>query len=277
MVATRWQWDFRGEVLSAGERLVNQFLLGGDLPKFRGIGWPAPPTDGPGGDSLRWWLPGSNSPDMTPVAARVAKASAIFGSLAVLATGYWRWVRPWQLTWGATDGEVARALPGDEVVKSPSFNATRAVSIAAPPACIYPWLVQMGVGRAGWYSYDVLDNLARPSATVILPEHQQIEVGDVVPMSPDGRQGMRVLDFTPNCWLLWWDGLGDSTWAWSIQPGEGSSSRLVSRVRMRYRWTSVSILFGLLVEFFDLIMMRRAMLGIAQRAEALASARAQSL
>lgn len=211
---------------------------------------------------------GSNS----PVVSLAVRASAFAGSVAVLATSYLRWVRPWQLTWGATDDEVTAALPGDEVVGRPSFNATRAVSIAAPPECIYPWLVQMGVGRAGWYSYDVLDNLARPSATVILPEHQQIEVGDVVPMSPDGKQGMRVLDFRPDSWLLWWDGVGDSTWAWSIQPAADGTSRLVSRVRMRYRWLSVSIVFGLLVEFFDLVMMRRAMLGIAQRAEALASA-----
>lgn len=217
-----------------------------------------------------------NSPELA-LAERAVRASAILGSVAVLATAYLRWVRPWQLTWGATADEVATALPGDEVVGRPSFNATRAVSIAAPPECIYPWLVQMGVGRAGWYSYDVLDNLARPSATTILPEHQQIKVGDVVPMSPDGQQGMRVLDFTQNSWLLWWDGLGHSTWAWSIQPAADGTSRLVSRVRMRYRWLSASILFGLLVEFFDLIMMRRAMLGIAQRAEALASARAQAV
>lgn len=209
-------------------------------------------------------------PGRKPIAP-VARASVVLGSLAVLAGSYWRWIRPWQLTWGSTDAEVAAAMPGDDVVGRASFNATRAVSIAAPPECIYPWLVQMGVGRAGWYSYDVLDNLARPSATAILPEHQQIEVGDVVPMSPDGTQGMRVLDFRQDEWLLWWDGVGDSTWAWSIEPGDDGASRLVSRVRMRYRWLSPSILFGLLVEFFDLVMMRRAMLGIKQRAEALAS------
>jgi len=203
--------------------------------------------------------------------APAVRASVVLGALAVLTGSYWRWIRPWQLTWGSTDDEVAAAMPGDDVVARASFNATRAVSIAAPPECIYPWLVQMGVGRAGWYSYDVLDNLARPSATVILPEHQQIEVGDVVPMSPDGKQGMRVLDFRKDQWLLWWDGVGDSTWAWSIEAGEDGTSRLVSRVRMRYRWLSPSILFGLLVEFFDLAMMRRAMFGIKQRAEALSS------
>ena len=160
-------------------------------------------------------------------------------------------------------------MPGDDVVDRPSFNATRAVTVAAPPENIYPWLVQMGLGRAGWYSYDVLDNLARPSATEILPQHQHIEVGDVVPMSPDGLQGMRVLAFEPGRWLLWGDAIGASTWVWEIQPGEDGNSRLVSRVRMRYRWLSPSIIFGLLVEFFDIAMMRRAMLGIKERAEAL--------
>ena len=214
-------------------------------------------------------VPGT-SPEKKP-SSPAARATVILGLSALLAGSYVRWLRPWQLTWGATDAEVAAALPGDEVVDRPSFTATRAVSIAAPPESIYPWLVQMGVGRAGWYSYDLLDNLARPSATEILPEHQQIDVGDVVPMSPDGKQGMRVLDFQKDGWLLWWDGVGESTWAWSIEHREDGTSRLISRVRMHYRWLSPSILFGLLVEFFDLAMMRRAMLGIKQRAEALAT------
>lgn len=202
---------------------------------------------------------------------RAGAVSAVLASLGVLGVAYLRWYRPWQLTWGASAAEAAGAMPGDEVVKDPSFDATRAVSIAAPPELIYPWLVQMGVGRAGWYSYDLLDNLARPSAKIILPQHQSIAVGDVVPMSPDGKQGMRVWGFEPDGWLAWWDGIGDSTWVWRVHTGGDGTSRLVSRVRMRYRWLSPSILFGLLVEFFDLVMMRRAMLGIKERAEALAA------
>jgi hypothetical protein len=76
---------------------------------------------------------------------------------------------------------------GDEIVGKPSFNATRAVTINAPAKNIYPWIVQMGVSRAGWYSYDLLDNLGRRSAESILPEHQNIQVGDLIPISPDGR------------------------------------------------------------------------------------------
>jgi hypothetical protein len=77
-----------------------------------------------------------------------------------------------------------------EQVARPSFNATRAIAIAASPEQVWPWLVQMGLTRAGWYSYDILDNLGRPSARRIIPELQHLTAGDLVPMSPDGKQGM---------------------------------------------------------------------------------------
>jgi len=60
--------------------------------------------------------------------------------------------RPWQLRWGATDDEIKRSMPGDDIVSNPSFNATRAVTINAPAETIYPWKVQMSINRAGWYS-----------------------------------------------------------------------------------------------------------------------------
>ena len=101
-------------------------------------------------------------------------------------------VRPRQLTWGATGEEVSRPLPGDDLVNRPTFNATRAISIAAPPEAVWPWLLQVGTTRAGWYSYDLLDNLGHPSAQRILPEYQGLAAGDVVPMSPDGTQGLAV-------------------------------------------------------------------------------------
>jgi hypothetical protein len=82
----------------------------------------------------------------------------------VLALLYSRGIRPWQLRWGATDEELARALPGDDLVARPTFNATRAVSIAAPPALVWPWLVQVGVTRAGWYSYDLPADAAELAA-----------------------------------------------------------------------------------------------------------------
>ena len=186
---------------------------------------------------------------------------------AVAAVTYLRFIRPWQLRWGATNAEVARAMPGDDVVKFPTFNATRGVTIQTRPEEIWPWLLQIGVTRAGWYSYDLFDNLGKPSAERIIPELQHVAVGDVIPMSPDGKQGLRVKDFEANQWMLWWDNKGDSTWYWGLYPQDDSQTRLITRVRMHYRWLKPSILFSLLVEFTDIAMMRKCMLGIKQRAE----------
>ena len=94
--------------------------------------------------------------------------------VAVLLGVYLRFIRRWQLRWGATDDEVGRVMPGDAVVKHPTFNATRAVTIRARPDQIWPWLVQIGITRAGWYSYDWVDNLGRPSARRIIPELQHL-------------------------------------------------------------------------------------------------------
>lgn len=180
---------------------------------------------------------------------------------------YLVFVRPWQLRWGSTETDIMRPMPGDDIVQKPSFNATRAVTVNAPPENIYPWIVQMGVTRAGWYSYDLLDNLGRRSAETILPEHQNIQVGDIIPMSPDGKQGMFVRDFKHNEWILWWDNKGNSSWAWGIYPEGDSRSRLVTRVRVKYEWLSPAIVFNLIIEFFDIVMMRKCMLGIRNRAE----------
>ncbi|MDQ3835066.1 MAG: hypothetical protein M3315_15900, partial [Actinomycetota bacterium] len=118
-----------------------------------------------------------------------------------------------------TDEEVERPMAGDEIVERPSFNATRAVTIRARSEEIWPWIVQIGVTRAGWYSYDLLDNLGRPSARRILPQFQNPKAGDVIPMSPDGTQGPYVKDFEQNRWMLWWDQKGGMSWCWGLYPG----------------------------------------------------------
>ncbi len=189
-------------------------------------------------------------------------------SLILLVVIYLKIIRPWQLRWGARIEEINRSMPGDDIVKKPSFNATRAVTINASPQNIYPWIVQMGLNRAGWYSYDILDNLARKSAESILPEFQEIEVGDLIPMSPDGKQGVWVKEFQENKWMLWWDKIGDTSWVWGIYSDGENRCRLVSRVRMKFRWLSFSAIFNLIIEFFDFPMMRKCMLGIKLRAEA---------
>jgi len=183
---------------------------------------------------------------------------------------YVLWFRPWHLRWGATDEEVARSMPGDEVVQDATFNATRAVSIQARPEEIWPWLVQIGCMRAGWYTYDWIDNLGYPSADRIVPELQGLKVGDVVPISPDGKQGLRVKALEPPRWMVWWDPNGRTTWAWGLYPTSGGPTRLVSRVRIRYSWRSPWILFHLLLDVGDIVMMRKCLLTLKQRAEGLA-------
>jgi hypothetical protein len=202
----------------------------------------------------------------TPLLARVGWALAGLSALGL----YLRVLRPWQLRWGATDAEVRRTLPGDEDVRKPTFNATRGVTVSAPPEEIWPWLIQIGAGRAGWYSYDLLDNLGHPSAERIIPEFQHLAVGDLIPISPDGKSGQRVKAFEANRWMLWRDDAGDSTWYWGLDPLDGRHTRLVTRVRMRYRWTSPLLVFNPLVEFTDIVMMRKCLLGIKRRAEAAA-------
>ena len=85
------------------------------------------------------------------------RTRAALRALAILGAGvsvYLRVIRPWQLRWGATDDELRRAMPGDELVARPTFNATRAVTVQAPASMIWPWIVQIGFGKAGWYSYN---------------------------------------------------------------------------------------------------------------------------
>lgn len=179
-------------------------------------------------------------------------------------------IRPWQLRWGAGDEEVSRLMPGDDLVDRPTFNATRAVTVAARPEHIWPWLLQIGINRAGWYSYDWLDNLGRPSATEIIPEWQNLQVGDLIPMSPNGKQGLTVWSFKPHEWMVWRDDQGHTSWLWLLDPVDEQTTRLITRVRMRYRWFRPEIAFDLLVEFGDLVMMRKCMLGIKERAEGMA-------
>lgn len=185
---------------------------------------------------------------------------------AAAVTTYARYVRPWQLHWGATPEEVSRALPGDDLVPGPTFNATRAVTVGAPPERIWPWLVQAGLTRAGWYSYDILDNLGRPSARRIIPELQDLAVGDIVPMSPDGKHGMPVQEIDAPKSMIWGTP-GDTTWTWQLDPLSDGSTRLISRVRSRYRWLSPTIAFSLLLEFGDFWMMRKMLLNLRDRAE----------
>ena len=100
----------------------------------------------------------------------------------------WVGIRRWQTRWGATLNEVTRRLPGDDVVVAPQYSATNAITVDAAPRAVWPWLVQMGAyGRAGWYAIDRFDNAGVPSAREIVPELQDLRVGDVMATDRSGE------------------------------------------------------------------------------------------
>ena len=200
---------------------------------------------------------------------------ALKGMVLAVVVGEIAFFRRWHTRWGATDEEVAGSMAGDERLPGAEFTPTRAITIAARPEEIWPWIVQIGFGRAGFYAYDLLDNLARPSAERIVPELQQVRVGDWIPMSPvvNETTSFRVAAFEPNVWMLWQK--PDSTWSWSLRPIDGGHTRLVSRIRAKYAWRRPSVLVSLLLlEVGDFFMNRRELLGIKRRAEWLAADRA---
>jgi hypothetical protein len=112
-------------------------------------------------------------------------------------------IRPWYINWGATPAEIARALPGDELVPGAQIVTTRAVTVAAPPAKIWPWLVQVGYQRAGWYNLDWVNGLlgaadfvdGHRSSNRIVPELQDVKVGDLIKYFPGG--GFQIAGFEP--------------------------------------------------------------------------------
>jgi hypothetical protein len=176
--------------------------------------------------------------------------------------------RRWHLRWGANPAQASAPMAGDDLVPISHFTATRAITVDARPCDVWPWLAQVGFGRAGFYSYDLLDNLGRPSATEILPQWQRVRIGDIAaPMagSPTPATSFLVADAVPDEYLLW--AKPDSTWAWMLVPLGPSRTRLVTRLRQRYRPTPSGLLTMVLAEFGDFAMMRKMLLGIKSRAE----------
>ncbi len=180
-------------------------------------------------------------------------------------------IRPWQLHWGATAEEVARTMLSDELVLEPTFRATRAVTIKGSPADIWPWLVQMGYGRAGFYGYDLIENLGSErglrSAERILPELQALAVGDTVPISAIST--LIIQDMEPNEFLVWVDGSTPPSiaFAWVLAPVDKSHTRLINRVRFRHHWNEPWIIIDLFTDFADHVAVRKVLLGIKDRVE----------
>jgi hypothetical protein len=214
-------------------------------------------------------------------------------------------VRRWYATWGVEPEEQTKALPGDDIVADGANLLTRGITIDAPPEAIWPWLAQMGYGRAGWYSYDQLDMKGR-SADAIVPELQTLEVGDVVPTHDAGGFEVKLVEpnralavYVDTALVESWQkkatgsisvketpGLAMSggflstaspqefkiSWAWVLEPVGPGQTRLIERTRGWFgpgnpgtRMLMPMLGFGVFV------MSRRQMIGIRQRVERVAS------
>jgi hypothetical protein len=190
---------------------------------------------------------------------------------------YWLGLRPWHIRWGATDDEIARPLPGDEIVPRPRKWSTRAITIAAPAEAIWPWIAQIGQGRGGLYSYDWLENLVGcdiHSADRVIPELQYLEVGDVVRLGPEGYPAYHVVAIEPDRVLVLGGNdpdMGMHSWAFVLESIDEQTARLIVRSRDDYPPTLANvIIWRLITEPVHFVMERKMLLGIKQRAEAAA-------
>jgi hypothetical protein len=195
---------------------------------------------------------------------------ATLGMIGLVMILYLLWARPYQLNWGATDEEIERVMPGDELDPEPSFLATRAIAIEGTPEEIWPWLVQMGYGRAGFYGYDILENLGSSSgldsAEHIMPEYQTYSVGDEVPISAVARMVFYAIE--PNQYLIWTGQSGKGAFTWALYPIDESHTRLVSRIRWSHHLTPVDVLaLDLFTEFTDHLAVRKILQGVKGRVE----------
>jgi hypothetical protein len=193
--------------------------------------------------------------------------------ILTLAVLYWFLIRRWMSRWGTSSSDLARTMAGDGLLPNPTYSGTTAVIVNAPPAHIWPWLVQIGYQRGGLYSYDWLDRLFgyldRPSATRILPEFQHLAVGDRIPLGMGPSWPVAAIE---PCRALVLDmrNMGGFDWVWQfgLYPVDEKRTRLVSRSRVRPQ-TVWARLFTYVIEPAGFLMTRRMLLGIKQRAEAL--------
>ena len=163
-------------------------------------------------------------------------------------------------------------MPGDELSAGPTFLSTRAITIDASPEVIWPWVLQMGYGRAGFYGYDILENLGSArgirSAERIVPELQQIAVGDPLPLSAAG--GLVVHAITPNYFIVWSGNSGNfpGAFTWALYPIDANRTRLVSRIQWSHHWTRpLMLVMDLFTEFADHVAVRKILQGVKDRAE----------
>src|SRR4051794_545232 len=177
------------------------------------------------------------------------------------------------LSWGASDEEAASRLRGDELLVDADGVSTRAITIDAPPALVWPWLAQMGPQpRGGAYTYDWIENLlglGMHSVDHVLPQYQHPQIGDTIAL---GANRMRIERVDPEHLLAWRSNDGNWVWTFVVEERDGRT-RLISRNRFRLP-TPIARIAMLPMEPGSLVMERKMLLGIKQRGERLAAARA---
>jgi hypothetical protein len=164
--------------------------------------------------------------------------------------------------------EATRSLPGDELVADAKVRWKHAITIRARPAEIWPWLVQMGCRRAGWYSYDGLDNGGVRSADRILPEFQQVRVGDIFAMTPKAKDMFVVRMVEPERALVLGDATGGMSWAFVLEPVDESRTRLITRSRGAYDRLALGLMLKVLWHPLDFGMQRRQLRNLKRLVEA---------
>ena len=183
---------------------------------------------------------------------------------------YWLVLRRSVLTWGANEEEAASRLPGDELLEEADGVATRAIEIQAPASAVWPWIAQMGPApRGGAYTYDWIENLFgldMHSAEGVLPEFQHPQIGETIGY---GSNRMRLERAEPEHVLAWRSEDGNWVWSFVLRPTNGNT-RLISR--NRFRLPRLIDRIGMVpMEPGSLLMERKMLLGIKQRAEKLAA------
>lgn len=205
----------------------------------------------------------------TPVV--ILKTLSVFLLFALLGSVYFFEIRPAQLHWGSTPAERARSMPEDQTVDDPVFDATRAITIHATPQQIYPWLAQMGFGRAGFYGYDLIENFGSGtgvrSAQTILPALQNPRTGDELPLSVAAT--LVYGPIKPNQFIVWRSNEvpSDGVFIWELVPIDANHTRLISRIRWNYVKTPGGLVLGIFTEFADHIAVRKILEGVRDRAE----------
>lgn len=224
---------------------------------------------------------------MSRLAHPVVRIAALLGCLAALFALYFGVSRPWLLRWGATDAEVSMPLPGDEIIRAPVGQTTRAITIAAPPAVVWAWVAQMGQDRGGFYSYRVLENIVganMPSVEVLDPRLQLWRAGDRLWMYPPEKVGGagsavllrldqgRALVFGTHQIGTAPAAAPDGTWAFVVLPAEAEGTPDGSRLLFRGRGAGGLHLFAAafnlaVFEPVHFAMERKTLIGIDTLAE----------